>query len=545
VPPPARVTALVVTYGHADEIGACLDALLEQDVAGGLEVVVVDNASTDGTAEVVAAYGDRVRLVAQPTNTGYAAANNTAAALAQGDLVLLVNPDCAVDPGCVQRLVDHLEETPGVGAVSALLRYPDGGPQAFCRRDLTPSSVLWDLTELGRRWDRRFRGDAGRRHRRYSELFDAGGPSGVVEVDCPAAACVLLWRALVRTEVMSSELPLFFNDGDLYDRLRSKAYVVHVLPTATAVHGYSTSLQRLVSARKRAEFVASMRVWARRWWPLRRRVLLWLLLLADAVTSVLLSFRGRNRSRVRQHAKGTLGGLGLPGGAAPWLTTFPSAPARLRRTAASCREGAWAWLTAARRRSRRRSVLRRFRREAFLNRTPLVLDVDRSVDLARDLRLDLRRGAPAVLRIGARAVVQAGVVLRIWGGELVIGDGASVRYGACLTAKGRLLLGRRVVISRGVNVHADGELLVEFAVGIAEGATVLDTTHQLHTLLPIFDLPVVHRPVRIGAGTFIGANAVVGAGVDIGRRAVVGAGSVVTRDVPDGVLVVGQPARPR
>lgn len=544
--PPARVTAVVVTYGHADEIAACLDALLDQQVEGGLEVVVVDNASADGTADVVAAYADRgVRLVAQPTNTGYAAATNTAAEHARGDLLLLVNPDCVVDRGCVQVLVDHLDESPGVGAVSALLRYPDGRPQVFCRRDLTLASVLWDLTELGRRWDRRFRGDAGRRARRYSELFDTGGPHDVVEVDCPAAACVLLWRALVRGEVMSPELPLFFNDGDLYDRLRAKAYVVHVEPAATAVHGYSTSLQRLVSARKRAEFVASMRVWARRWWPVRRRVLLWLLLLLDAGTSVLLSLRGRDRSRVRQHAKGTLGGLGLPGGADPWLTTFPSTGRRLRRTALSCRDGLRSWSVTARRRSRRRSVLRRFRREARRNRSPLVLDVDRSADLARDVRLDLRRGQRAVLRVGPRAVVQSGVVLRLWGGELVVGDGTYLRYGACLTAKGRLLLGRRVVVSRGVNVHADGELAVEFGVTIAEGATVLDTTHQLRTLLPVFDLPVVQRPVRIGAGTFIGANAVVGAGVDVGRRAVVGAGSVVTRDVPAGVLVVGQPARPR
>jgi N-acetylglucosaminyl-diphospho-decaprenol L-rhamnosyltransferase len=540
-----RVTAVVVTYGHEDEIAACVDALLAQQVDGGLEVVVVDNASPDGTVEVLRGYGDAVVLLEQPSNTGYAAATNTAADRARGELLLLVNPDCVVDEGCVQRLVDHLDDTPGVGAASALLRYPDGRPQLFCRRDPTLASVLWDLTEAGRRVDRRFRQDAGRDRRRYAAEFGATGPSGVLEVDCPAAACVLLWHAPVRAQVMSPELPLFFNDGDLYDRLRAKAYVVHVVPSATAAHGYSTSLQRLAAARKRAEFVASMRVLARRWWPLRRRLALWLLLVLDAGTALLLSLRGRDRSRARTHARGTLGGLGLPGGAAPWLATFPPPAARLRRTAASCRDAAWSWLDAARRRRRRRLVLRRLRWQARLSRSRLVLDVDRSADVARDLRVELRRGTVAVLRVGPRAALHSGVLLRLWGGELVLGAGAQVRHGACLTVKGRLRLGARCTVSRGANVHADGEMDWGFGASAAEGATVLDTEHRLSTLLPIFDLPVVHRPVSVGAGAFIGANAVVTAGVRIGERAVVGAGSVVTRDVAPGTLVLGQPARPR
>ena len=540
-----RVSVLVVTYGHEDEVAECLEAVLAQDVVGGLEVVVVDNASTDATLEVLYGFADRITVLAQDSNTGYAPATNAAAKAAAGELLLLLNPDCVLDVGCVQVLVDHLDTTPGVGAASALLRYPDGRPQLFCRRDLTPASVLWDLTELGRRWDRRWRADAGRRERRYADAFDAGGPTDVTVVDCPAAACVLLWRAPVRTQLMSPELPLFFNDGDLYDRLRAKSYEVHLVPTATATHGYSTSLQRLVAAPKRAEFVASMRVWARRWWPVRRRALLWVLLLLDAATSALLSLRGPDRSRVRAHARGTLGGLGLPGGVPPWLSVVPPPTRRLRLLAVSLRAAFWSWVPAARRRSRRRSFVRRLRREAWLSRSRLTVDVDRSADIERGVRVDLRRGAPATLRIGPRTLVQSGVVLRLWGGELVLEPGAHVRYGACLTTKGRLVVGRRCVLSRGVNVHADGEMTWGFGSSAAEGSTVLDTEHVLGTTLPVYDQPVVHRPVSIGAGAFVGANAVVTAGVRIGTRAVVGAGSVVTRDVPDGAFVVGQPARER
>ena len=540
-----RVSAVVVTYGHEDEIADCLDALLSQEAPGGLEVIVVDNASADGTVAVLRGYGARLVLVEQPVNTGYAAATNAAAAAARGELLLLVNPDCVLDPGCLRLLLQHLDATPGVGAVSALLRYPDGRPQVFCRRVPTLASVLWDLTELGRRWDRRFRADAGRRDRRYAAQFESGGPDDVLDVDCPAAACVLLWHAPVRTQVMSPELPLFFNDGDLYDRLRAKGYAVQVAPAATAVHGYSTSLQRLAAARKRAEFVASLRVYARRWWPVRRRLGLWLLLSLDAVTSGALSLRGSDRSRVRAHCTGTLGGLGLPGGKRPWLTVLPGPVRRARLLAVSWRETLWTWSSAARRRSRRRTVLRRVRRHAVLARTRVQVSIDPSADVARDLRVDLRRGPPSVLRIGPRALVQSGVVLRLWGGELSVEHGAQVRYGACLTVKGRLVVGRRSTLSRGVNVHADGDMVWEFGAAAAEGVTVLDTAHVLGTLLPVFDLPVRQAPVRVGAGAFLGANSVVAAGVTVGRRAVVGANSVVTRDVPDGGFVVGTPARLR
>ncbi|MCW2498613.1 MAG: glycosyl transferase family 2 [Frankiales bacterium] len=530
---PPRVTALVVTYGHVDEIKDCLEALLKQRVRGGMEVVVVDNGSTDGTVDVVRqCVGPRLRLVEESTNTGYAAATNTGARLASGQQLLLVNPDCIVDSGAVQRLADHLDETPGVGAVSALLRYPDGSRQAFCRRDLTLPLVLWDLTWRGRAFDRAHRQDAGRRHRRYGEMLDAT-PTEPFEVDCPAAACVLVWQPLVRDQVMAPELPLFFNDGDLYDRLRAKGYSVHVLPEATARHGYSTSLQRLPDARRRAEFVAAMRLWAKRWWPLRRRAALWCLLVADALLS-----RGFWR-------RGTLGGLGLPGGATPWLTVVPGPARRLRLLLLGHREAARLWFQAARRRSRRRSVLRRARWAARLNGATLVMEVDRTADLPRRLLIDVRRRQVGTLRIGPRVLVQEGVIVRLWGGELVLRQGAQVRYGAVLTVKGLLEVQPRVTISRASNVHADGHVVLEFGCSLAEGVTLVDSSHQLKTPLPVLDLPIVQRDIHVGAGAFVGAHAVVMPGVRIGRRAVVGANSVVTRDVPEGVLVTGSPATER
>ena len=541
----ARVSAVVVTYNHGDEIGDCLEAVLAQDVEGGLEVMVVDNASTDDTLDVVRRYGDRgVRLLALDHNSGYAAATNAAANVTTSELLLLLNPDCIVDEGCVQRLVDHLDGTPGVGAAAAMLRYPDGRPQLFARKEPTSSVVFWDLTEVGRRLDRRLRKDRGRRDRRYADLFESS-PAAPFSVDCPAAACVLLWRAPVGNTVMRADLPLFFNDADLYFRLGRKGYDVQVVPFATAVHGYGTSLQRLPDARKRAEFVVAMRVWARQWWPLRRRVVLTLLLLLDVVSAVPLAVRSRNRAVVRAHLTGTLGGLGLPGGSEPWLSSVPGLRGRFRLTRTSLREATWSTVHSLRRRSRRRRFLRRLRWAAFLSRTQVDVQIDPSAEIAPGVHLELKKGRRSTLRIGPRVIVQPGVVLRLWGGRLDLGTGVQLRHGACLTVKGSLHLSPRTTISRGVNVHCDGTMVMGFGASVAEGATIVDSRHVLGTTLPVFDLPVVQADVTIGAGAFIGANAVVNAGTSIGARAVVGACSVVTRDVPAGVAVVGSPARER
>jgi len=128
VHPSPLVSVLVVTYNSGDELDECLSGIQRQKVRGGYEVVVVDNASTDDSAERVARWADSVsrrlpvQLIRNSDNRGYAAANNQAAEVAQGRVLVLLNPDAAMDDGCLQSLVDHLLEHPGTGAASALLQ---------------------------------------------------------------------------------------------------------------------------------------------------------------------------------------------------------------------------------------------------------------------------------------------------------------------------------------------------------------------------------------------------------------------------------------
>src|SRR4051794_20189546 len=539
-----RVSALVVTYNSAAEISACLDALLAQEVDGDLEVVVIDNASSEGTPEVLAGYADRVTVVGNPTNVGYAAANNQGLALCTAPVVVLVNPDAVVEPGCLEALASYLEQTPGVAVAAALLRYDDGRPQLFARRELTTASGIFTFTEVGRRFDRRFLGSRNARHHSYADLWQPE-PTRPVAVDCPAAACVAVWRTLVDGRLFDESFPLLFNDAELYRRLRRQAYEMHVVPAAIALHGYGTSLRRVVRGRMRAERIASLRRYAAGDWGMLRCGLLTLALLLDCVLLLPVAVVGRKRGRDRALLRGTLGGLGLPGGDRPWLVAIPSWGARLRavvrRLRSRPRQVALRW---ERRRNRRR-LIRQLRWEAWKARTTLHADISPQALIGRGLSVEMRPGRVVRLTVGPGAALRDGVVLRL-GGTLDIGAGCDIRWGVVLNVKGTLRLAPRVALGRGTSVHVDGEQTWGFAVVAGEYTTVLDTTHGFDgSNVAIMDQPVSLRPVSIGAGTFLGSGSCVMPGVVIGRGVRVGAGAVVTRDLPDNAVAFGMPAKQR
>src|SRR5277367_868747 len=115
-----RVSVTVVTYNSGRFIKRCLESVLEQKY-GDLEVVVIDNASTDGTVDILEQFADRCKIYYNDENLGFAAAQNQAIALAGGDWVLTLNPDVLLLPNFIQALVEAGQVDPKVGAVCGKL----------------------------------------------------------------------------------------------------------------------------------------------------------------------------------------------------------------------------------------------------------------------------------------------------------------------------------------------------------------------------------------------------------------------------------------
>ena len=228
-----QITAVIVTYQSAAEIGECLDALEQY----GIDAVVVDNCSTDGTLEVVRAR--KARLIANPENRGFAAAVNQGCSVCETPLVLLLNPDTvlASDPGSLAAEFDD----PGVGAASGPLLNTDGSIQAgfSVRRFPTALTLAFEVLGLNRilPWN-----EINRRWRCMD--LDLSRPC---DVEQPAGAYLMIRRAVWCALGGFDEAfyPLWFEDVDFCFRLRAKKYHVRFVPSAVAKHTGAHSIRKI------------------------------------------------------------------------------------------------------------------------------------------------------------------------------------------------------------------------------------------------------------------------------------------------------------
>lgn len=230
-------SVLIVSYGTRDRLRECLASLGE--VA---EVVVVDNASPDGSADMVRAEFPRVNLIALPANRGFSAGVNAAARAARGDLLLLLNPDSRVGPGDLARMPALLAELPGAAAVG--FRQLDERGDYQLSVGPPPSLSL----ELVRRFVQR-RLDAGdaRLGRRIDRFL--ARPRRVPWV---AASVLLTTRAAFEAVGGFDEtFFLYFEDIDFCLRLRAQVGPVWYHPglTVTHVRGESARTNPVIARR--------------------------------------------------------------------------------------------------------------------------------------------------------------------------------------------------------------------------------------------------------------------------------------------------------
>lgn len=142
-----QLSVVIVSYNTRVLLLRCLEALYQDLGPGEADVWVVDNGSTDGSCESVAAEFPQVRILANAKNRGFGAANNQAMARCTGRFVLLLNSDAFLRRGAVQASIEYLVAHPRVAVVGPKLFHADGTPQPSCHRFPTPARAwlenLW------------------------------------------------------------------------------------------------------------------------------------------------------------------------------------------------------------------------------------------------------------------------------------------------------------------------------------------------------------------------------------------------------------------
>lgn len=216
---------IVVSYNTAPHIESCLHSLLSLDYAK-VEIIVVDNASSDGSADLVRLRFPEVELVELPDNKGFAGGASVGLFMASGEIVATVNPDVQLDPGWMRAVADTLQSDDNIGVVGSKILYPD-------RKTIQHAGgiVHYPLATTG--------------HRGRGEV-DTGQYNQTEEMEFVTGAALAMWRQAGHDLGFFDEeyFPLYYEDLDLCRRAREEGLRVIYQPNAVAYHEETVTLDR-------------------------------------------------------------------------------------------------------------------------------------------------------------------------------------------------------------------------------------------------------------------------------------------------------------
>jgi N-acetylglucosaminyl-diphospho-decaprenol L-rhamnosyltransferase len=232
------VSVVIVSYESRELLARCLASLAaDGDRAASTEVIVVDQASSDGTAAWLAREHPAVRRVELDENVGFGAGNNRGAAIARGRWLLLLNSDAFVRPGAIDELVRFAGARPEIGVAGARLLWPDGRLQRSCRRFPTVFRLATEYLYL--------RKLAPRSRILNGFYYGEFAHDAAARVDWVTGACMLVRRDLYeRLGGFDEDFFLYSEEVDLLYRARALGAETWFDPAAEVEHVWGGSAGR-------------------------------------------------------------------------------------------------------------------------------------------------------------------------------------------------------------------------------------------------------------------------------------------------------------
>jgi len=255
------LSVVIVNWNVRELLRRCLESILDSDalsVTGSdpdacaprsptdqgwtAEVIVVDNASTDGSVAMLTADYPWVRVVANSDNLGFTRANNQGMAISRGHSLLLLNPDTELAPDALSQMLRYSAAQPQVGVIGPQLRYGDGSLQSSRRRFPTLLTFFLESTVVQRWWPR---------NRVLTRYYALDLPDDAVsQVDWVVGACMLVRRAVVdQIGGFDEGFCMYSEELDLCRRAVDAGWQVVYLPSALVTHYEGKSSEQAVAAR--------------------------------------------------------------------------------------------------------------------------------------------------------------------------------------------------------------------------------------------------------------------------------------------------------
>lgn len=233
------LSVLIVNWNTRDLLRACLASLQRYPPSIPMEVIVVDNASHDGSADMVRSEFPAVKILASEVNTGYAAGNNLAFRVATGEWLLTLNPDTELVDDSLDKALTFMRDHPKAGWLGIRQVGSDGSTQASIRGFPTARGIFGMMTGLGRKLP----GTSLDSYRLHG--FDYGQAQRAPQ---PMGTFLLLRRQALQdpSQPFDERFPIFFNEVDLLYRMHLQGWEGWYTPEAQILHhgGESTKQVR-------------------------------------------------------------------------------------------------------------------------------------------------------------------------------------------------------------------------------------------------------------------------------------------------------------
>jgi len=224
-----KITIIIVSFNTWQLLQKCLEILFQNPGKHPLEVFVVDNASADGSVEMIRENFKEVALIENRINMGFAAANNQAYERSTGDYVILLNPDAYVKPATIDKSVTFMRTHPECGLAGARLVNPEGRLDPSARRFPNSLFKLFTLSGLSDRYPNSRilgRGDF--------KYFDH---NSIMEVDwVPGTFSIYRREMLKQTGLFDERFFVYYEETDLCLKSKKLGWKVYFIPDAEVVH---------------------------------------------------------------------------------------------------------------------------------------------------------------------------------------------------------------------------------------------------------------------------------------------------------------------
>jgi len=245
-----KLSVIVVSWNVREDLVRCLDSVEKNPPDEQFEIIVVDNASTDGSVDAIRHSFPQVYVIANKDNRGFAAANNQGIEKSQGYYVLFLNPDTIVHPDSLNTLTKFMDSNQDVGACGPKLINTDGAVHASVGYVPTFRSVLYRMTFL------RFLGIfRGHYEKLRTAIFDRDKQT---DVELLSGAALMVRRATVEeVGLMDEKFFMYYEDADLCLRIKKAGWRIVFVPEAVITHvGGRSAVQ--ISAEKRMFVYSSL-----------------------------------------------------------------------------------------------------------------------------------------------------------------------------------------------------------------------------------------------------------------------------------------------